>query len=105
VAQAGYFNVLRSSGWFSTLRLPGGFRYLIKGPPTPPWLEKLGGAKATPEQQSEAGEAEASLDFGMQKTRDESPLRMVLVALVALAFSFGLIWWFWHIGVRGGGIF
>lgn len=31
VVQAGYFNVLRSNGWFSTLRLPTGFRYRIKG--------------------------------------------------------------------------
>ncbi|MGA3130050.1 MAG: hypothetical protein ABSD59_04570 [Terracidiphilus sp.] len=31
VAQAGYFNVLRPTRWFSAVRLPGGFRYRLKG--------------------------------------------------------------------------
>ena len=103
VAQAGYFTVLRSSGWFSTLRLPGGFRYLIKGPPTPVWLEKDGGAKASPEEQSRAGgpEAQASLQFGMPKTRDLSLARMALIALAAAAITLGLLWWIWQIAVIG----
>ena len=29
VTPNGYFTVLRSSGWFSTLQLPGGYRYQI----------------------------------------------------------------------------
>jgi hypothetical protein len=29
VTPNGYFTVLRSTGWFSTLRLPGGFRYRV----------------------------------------------------------------------------
>lgn len=103
VAQAGYFTVLRSSGWFSTLRLPGGFRYLIKGPPTPPWLEKLGGAKASPEEQSRAGGPgdQASLQFGMPNARACSLARMMLIALAVAAATCGLLWWFWYIAVRG----
>jgi hypothetical protein len=103
VAQAGYFTVLRSSGWFSTLRLPGGFRYLIKGQPTPPWLEKPGGAKASPEEQSRAGGSgvPASLLFRMPKTCDRSLGRMVLIAFAGAAATCGLLWWFWHIAVRG----
>jgi len=103
IAQAGYFTVLRSSGWFSTLRLPGGFRYLIKGPPTPAWLEKFGGTKASPEQQSPAGVpgAQASLQFGTPKTRDRSLARMAVIALAGAAITLGLLWWFWQICVRG----
>ena len=104
VAQAGYFTVLRSSGWFSTLRLPGGFRYLLKGPPTSAFLEKPGGARATSEELSRASQAEVSLDFGMQKS-DRHWVRMALMALAESAATLFLLWWFWHIGVRGAGVF
>src|SRR5579863_1865641 len=33
VTPNGYFTVLKSSGWFSAVRLPDGFRYLVKGAP------------------------------------------------------------------------
>ena len=46
VTQAGFFTVLRSTGWFPALsRLPGGYRYLVKGPVTPDVLVKPEGAE------------------------------------------------------------
>jgi len=104
VAQAGYFTVLRSSGWFSALsRLPGGYRYVVKGPATPDLLVKPEGAKAGSEERNGAGGpgAWASLQFGMAKARDFYLARMVLIALAGLALTFGLLWWFWQIAVKG----
>lgn len=104
VAQAGYFTVLRSSGWFSALnRLPGGYRYVVKGPATPDLLVKPEGMGASSEEQSRGGGpgAPASLQFGMTKTRDRRLARIILMTLAGAAITLGLVWWFWQIAVRG----
>jgi hypothetical protein len=104
VAQAGFFTVLRSDGWFSALsRLPGGYRYVVKGPATPDVLVKPEGVQASSEEQSRAGGpgTQASLEFGMAKTRDFYLARTILIALAGAAITFGLLWWFWQIAVKG----
>jgi hypothetical protein len=99
VSQAGYFTVLRSSGWFSTLRLPGGFRYLLKGPPTPGCLQKPDGAPSAEGQNQFWGQRpQVSLQLAMPWAHEHRLLRMALIAVVGATITVGLIWWLWHAG-------
>lgn len=99
VAQVGYFTVLRSEGWFSAWRLPGGFRYLIKGPPTPQCLQKPEGAPPAEGQNRSSGvDPQVSPQLEMPWTREHRLVRMALIAIVGVAITLCLIWWLWHAG-------
>jgi hypothetical protein len=99
VTQAGYFTVLKSTGWFSAFRLPGGFRYLIKGPPTPDCLQKPGGVTSAAGQDRRGGEGpQASVELAMPWARERRLLRMAWVAIAGVTITLGLIWWLWHAG-------
>ena len=89
VAQAGYFTVLRSTGWFSALsRLPGGYRYVVKGPATPDVLVRPEGAGvAAPESHDEAQEAAPTLQVLTSKTSGLGLLRLALIALAAAGIT------------------
>jgi len=95
VAQAGYFTVLRSSGWFSTLlRLPGGYRYVVKGAATPDLLVKPEGATAdAPEKRDEAQESAPTFQTVTPKSSGFGLLRLALIALVAAGITYGLLTW------------
>ena len=85
VTQAGYFTVLRSTGWFSALsRLPGGYRYVVKGPATPDLLVKPEGVgTAAPENDDAAQETAAALQMLTPKTGGLGLLQLAVAALVA----------------------
>jgi hypothetical protein len=101
VAQAGFFNVLRSAGWFSsTLHLPGGYRYVVKGAATPEVLDRPAGlsALAPEENRGGGGERPPSLQFAMPWAREHRLVRMALIAITGVMITLGLIWWLWHAG-------
>lgn len=89
VAQAGYFTVLRSSGWFSALsRLPGGYRYVVKGPATPDVPVKPEGATAeAPEKLTDSGGATPTFQTVTPRASGRGLLRLALIALVAAGLT------------------
>ncbi len=89
VAQAGFFTVLRSSGWFSALsRLPGGYRYVVKGPATPDVLVKPEGAGAAALKNHDVGQETApAFEMLVPKTSGVRVLRLALIALVAAGLT------------------
>lgn len=102
VSQAGFFTVLRSSGWFSTLnRLPGGYRYLLKGAATPDVLVKPEGASAeTPEKRDGTLETAPSFQTLTSRTSGRGLLRLALIALVAAGLT-ALFFLFLHLDSPG----
>lgn len=98
VAQAGFFTVLRSTGFFSALsHLPGGYRYVVKGPAMPNVLVKPEGAgTATPGNHVEAQQTAPALQILNPKTSGLGVLRLVLIALVAAAIT-ALFFLFLHL--------
>ncbi|MFZ1938427.1 MAG: hypothetical protein WBA18_19125 [Terracidiphilus sp.] len=103
VAQAGFFTVLRSAGWFSsTLHLPGGYRYVVKGAATPDVLVKPKGATAeASEKRDEAQETGPTLQTLTPKTGGAGLLRVALIALVAAGIT-ALFFLFLHLDSLGG---
>ncbi len=89
VTQAGFFTVLRSAGWFSALsRLPGGYRYVVKGPATPDVLVKPEGAgAAAPKNGDEAQETAPTLQMSTPRTSGLGLLRLALIVLVAAGIT------------------
>jgi hypothetical protein len=89
VAQAGYFTVLRSAGWFSALsRLPGGYRYVVKGPATPELLVTPEGASAAaPDNHGAAQETAPAFETLASRTSGLGLLRLALIALVAAGLT------------------
>lgn len=87
VAQAGYFTVLKSTGFFSTLsRLPGGYRYVVKGPATPDVLVEPEGVGAAALQKSDETTGTApTLQMLTPRTSGLGLLRLAFIALMATA--------------------
>lgn len=103
VAQAGYFTVLRSSGFFSALgRLPGGYRYLVKGPATPDVLLMPEGMRsAAPERGDEAQGKVPAFETLTPKSSGLSLLRVALIGLVAAGLT-ALFFLLLHLDSPGG---
>jgi len=103
VAQAGYFTVLRSAGWFSALsRLPGGYRYVVKGPATAELLVKPEGAgTAALENHDAAQETAPAFETFAPKTSGLGLLRLALIALVAAGLTV-LFFLLLHLDSPGG---
>ena len=103
VTQAGYFTVLRSTGWFSALnRLPGGYRYVVKGQAIPDVLVKPEGAVAkTAESQAAGQEIGPAFQLLTPGASGRGWLRLAIIALVAagITASFFL---FLHFDSPGG---
>jgi hypothetical protein len=102
VARAGYFDVLRPSGWFSALRLPGGFRYRIKGagpenpamaatlPPAPGSLSSSKLDSADPAASQGTATPPQFALLGTHRIRLVLP---VLIVLIAIAILYGMVIW------------
>ena len=104
----GYFTVLRPTGWFSTVRLPGDFQYRIglsdvtafpqanenptQNPTAPPLLD----SKFVSEQNAidHAGIQETAIlsQSIIPGTQDHRLMRTVLIVLAAAAISFFVLW-------------
>ncbi len=89
VTPAGFFTVLKPTGWFSASRLPAGFRYL-NGPPK-------GGAapapasKLAPDQKAldhaVSQETTIPLQIVMPSAHDRRLVRLALIVLAAAALT------------------
>jgi hypothetical protein len=103
VVQAGYFTVLRSTGFFSALsRLPGGYRYVVKGPATPDVLVKPEGAGTATAQNFDAAQATApAFETLAPKANGLGLLRLALIALVAAGIT-ALFFLLLHLDSPGG---
>jgi len=94
------FTVLRSNGWFSTLRLPAGFRYRIKGaaPENPAISAALPPAPGTLSPQKLSGFAPSRETATIMQFAQLSPprVRLVRLSLIVLA-AIGVVagWFFW----------
>ncbi len=89
VTQGGFFTVLRSTGWFPALsRLPGGYRYLVKGPVTPDVLVKPEGAEAAAQENGgEARETAPSLQMLTPTMSGLGLLRLLMIVLLAAGLT------------------
>jgi len=86
VTPNGYFTVLKSSGWFSTLPLPGGFRYVIGENGKPKRRLMADGQKS-------AAGVDATVNFQLVGSTEEkfAWARLGLIVLAAIALTFGLM--------------
>src|SRR5208337_4906151 len=102
-AQAGYFTVLRSTGFFSALgRLPGGYRYVVKGPATPDVLVKPEGVgTAAPGIHDAAQETAPAFETLTPPASGFGLLRLALIALVAAGIT-ALFFLLLHLDLPGG---
>lgn len=100
VTSAGYFSVLRPGRWIPAFRLPGGFRYLIRAD------RKLRVVAPSANADAAAIARESALGLQipiLQWTRPEARsrfalLRILLVALSALAIAWVLLLMLFHSG-------
>ena len=86
VAPNGFFTILKPTGWFSALPLPGGFRYLkgkSKRAVSPPAYENPAGGHA----------AAMPLQFTSLSTPHPHLMRLAAIVVAAAAITFGLLWW------------
>jgi hypothetical protein len=92
VASAGYFTVLKPSGWFAASRLPGAFRYFGGQP-----MRLAPQLDAAPKQKSSdhAGceETTPRLQTIEPATHDHPLMRPALIILGATAITSILLWW------------
>jgi hypothetical protein len=105
VTPNGYFTVLKSTGWFSAVRLPGGFRYLVGLSKGTAYSQALENPTASPPPELISVPVQKSLDHSgsletailsqsmIPSTQDHSLMRPVLIALAAIAISWILLWW------------
>ncbi len=109
VTPNGFFTILKPTGWFSTVPLPGGFRYLVgqsKGTASPqahenstenPTTAPPPESTSVPEQMAldHADSQETAIPLQIMKpsTPDHRLLRPALVVLAATAITSILLWW------------
>lgn len=103
VSVAGYFTVLRPTRWFSALRLPGGFRYRIKGAPGPEnpamssTIPPAPGSLSSPKLNSVDHAADPELAIPIQLTTPSTPdrhlMRLAFIVIAAIAITSFLLWW------------
>jgi hypothetical protein len=109
VTPNGYFTILRPTGWFSAVRLPGGFRYQVglsertefplahenpsENPTAPPSLEST----SMPDQKAidHTGIQESAIlsQSMITSTHDHRLLRTALIVLAAMVISYLILWW------------
>jgi hypothetical protein len=107
VTSNGYFTVLKPTGWFSTVRLPGGFRYLVgqsKGTTSPqahgnptqnPAAAPPPGSTLVPGQKSpvhaDSRNTALPLQFTSLGAPDRRLMRPALIVLAATAITWILL--------------
>jgi len=104
VTPNGYFTVLKPMGWFSTLPLPGGFRYLIGPPNGIPSPEAFDNSMAAPQlgtafvpgqanpNYADSQKTALPLQFTSLGTQDRHLTRPALIVVAAAAISWILLW-------------
>jgi hypothetical protein len=103
VTANGFFTILKPTGWFATVRLPGGFRYLVgqsKGIASPQAHESptaappsdstsVPGRKAPDHADSQET---AMLSQSMIPGTHHRPMRLALIVLAATAIASIFLW-------------
>jgi hypothetical protein len=102
VTPAGFFTVLKPSGWFSTTsRLPAGL-HSLNGPSkqaAAPHLAETPAATAVPASEQQAldhADAQKTISppqFLTPATHDHHLIRVALSVLFSAAFMYFLLWW------------
>jgi hypothetical protein len=108
VTPNGYFTVLRPTGWFSTVRLPGDFQYRIglsdvtafpqanenptQNPTTEPLLESTSMPDQTAFDHGGIQESPILSQSMIPSTQDHRLMRTALIVLAAAAISFYVLW-------------
>jgi hypothetical protein len=108
VTPNGYFTVLRPTGWFSTVRLPGVFQYRIglsdvtefpqanenttENPTAPPPLESKFVSEQTALDHAGIREAAILSQSMIPSMQDHRLMRTALIVLAAAAISFFVLW-------------
>jgi hypothetical protein len=85
VTANGFFTVLRPTGWFSTLRLPGGFRYLTG--------QSKGTTSPLPPYPTDNHPTALPLQFVSLGVQDRRVMRPALIVLAAGAITLFMLWW------------
>ena len=102
VTLAGFYTVLKPKRWFSALRLPGGFRYRIKGagPESPTLASKLPpapGSISSPKLNSADHTAGPETAIPFQLTTPSTPdrhlARPALIVPAGIAITVAALWW------------
>jgi hypothetical protein len=94
---AGFYTLLKPTGWFSAMRLPGGFRYIGGQPKGPASQQVYENATSVPKQRipSHAGSQEATIlsQITAPSTHEHRLIRPALIVLAAIAMTSLLLWW------------
>lgn len=105
VTPNGYFTVLRPTGWFSSVRLPGGFRYQVDLSERNEYPLAHENPEAAPPSTSTFGSEHKALDHtDSQQTAILSQsmvpsshnyhlMRTALIVLAAIVISYLILWW------------
>lgn len=105
VTPNGYFTVLRPTGWFSSVRLPGGFRYQIGLSEETEFPLAQEDATATSPSESTSMPEQKALDHAdsqqtailsqsmIPSTQDHRLMRTALIILAAIVISYLILWW------------
>jgi hypothetical protein len=97
VQSAGFYSLLKPTGWFAALRLPGGFRYLGGQPKGPALQLAVENSTSVPAQRipGDAGSQQATMRLQIMapSTQDHRLMRLALIVLAAIAMTSLLLWW------------
>jgi hypothetical protein len=112
VTPNGFFTILKSTGWFSTVPLPGGFRYRVgqsKGTASPQAHENpTENPTAAPPLELTSVPEQKALDHAdsqetailsqsmIPSTHDHRLMRPALIVVAATAITWIFLWWIGH---------
>jgi hypothetical protein len=95
VTVAGSYSVLKPRGWFSALRLPGGFRYRIKGAAGPENPALAPGSISSPKLNSldraSSQESTTPPQLATLSAPDRRPIRLLMIVLAAIATMYAML--------------
>jgi len=109
VTPNGYFTVLRPTGWFSSVRLPGGYRYQVdlserneyplahENPTENPATASPRESSSVPEQKAldhaDSQQTAILSQSIIPSTQDHRLMRTALIVLAAIVISYLILWW------------
>jgi hypothetical protein len=97
VQLAGFYTILKPTGWFAALPLPGGFRYRWGQPKGPASQQAYENSISVPKQRipGYAGSQEATMRLQIMapSTHERRLIRPALIVLAAIAITSLLLWW------------
>jgi hypothetical protein len=97
VQPAGFYTILKPTGWFAALRLPGGFRYLGGQPKGPASQQAYENPTSFPKERipGHAGSQEMTtrLQIMAPSTHDRGLMRPTLIFVGATMITLVLLWW------------